>query len=294
VTSTRRLPGYRAAGEHREQPAATQTSYIDASRRAARRRRQIGVAIAVVVVAAPILAVVALQQRSKATSESQRVHSQQLAASAEAILPADPVGALRRALEADVVARTPQSVDALRHALMHPHPLRVLRIPVPNAVRTASSADARHVDAEGYDGVVRRFDLTGGPGRRLGKAQGEATFSADAAVDRAVGLVAVAARGRATVKDARTRTVLLTLTRLGRGLEGAGERADLSPDGRYVVTSGHDSTRRSGSRTWRREWKGSSTRSRPTSTGTTTRLAGSSSGSATFATSSTASRESPP
>jgi len=93
---------------------------------------------------------------------------------------------------------------------------------------------------ESGDGLVRRFDVDGGGGTVVERHARPVTFGAGPALSRAAGLVATASRGRATVTVEATGAALLELTELGPGIEGTRPEANLSPDGRWLVTSGYE------------------------------------------------------
>jgi WD40 repeat protein len=259
-------------------PTPLQTEFIVTSRHAERRRLRTLVAAALGAVAVTLaLAAVALLQRSEAIDQRNQARSRELAASAVTALDADPERTLLLALESDRVARTPQTVDALRRglaashvrAVMRGHDAAVTRVLISSdpsriasgsrdgtarlwddrgrelavlrhdgpLVELAATPDGRTLATASEDGTARVWDLTTGAG--IATLRGHRGTVADATVDRAGQTVATAGEdGTVRRWDARSGAQRAVM----RDHQGRVNGAAISPDGRWVLSGGDDGT----------------------------------------------------
>jgi WD40 repeat protein len=220
----------------RPRPTALQTDFIVSSRKAERRRlRTLIVAATAAVLVAVTLSITALIQRGVAVEQRDQAHSRELAANAVNQLEIDPERTLLLALESERVARTPQTVDALRRGLAASRVRATMRGHRAAVTRLFVSDDGRRIATGSRDGTVRLWD---GRGRSVAvlRHDGPITGVAGTADGRLV--VSASDDGTARVWDGRDGRRIAIL----RGHRGP--VADARPDahGRRVVTAGDDGT----------------------------------------------------
>lgn len=217
-------------------PTPLQGEYVEAGRRAATRRRRIGVAVGAVVVAGlAVLSVLALLSRSEAIDQRQSATSRELSASALLVLREDPELSLLLARRAVDVEATDQAVDALRQALVASRVRLRLASGGPSLGRAALSPDGSRAVTLADGGPGRLWDARSG--RMLAELRGHsltavaASFSADG---RRV--LTAAQDGTIRVWDGRTGRSLATMRNEHRGFfENRVVGAKFSPDGRLVL-----------------------------------------------------------
>jgi WD40 repeat protein len=144
-------------------PTPLQIRYLVASRGAATRLRNRGVAaVGIVAAALLVLAVVATLQRRTAVAREHVARSRELAVTSLSVVDADPQVGLLLAAEANRASRTPQADAALRQALLTSHLRREIATHQDRIWSAAFSPNGRLVATGGEGGTVRVWRVADG------------------------------------------------------------------------------------------------------------------------------------
>jgi WD40 repeat protein len=223
----------------REQEFLTASNERRNRERAARRRavRLVIAGLSAGLVTITAVALFALIQRNRAIDERQLARSRQLAASARAVLPADPELSLLLARESFAIRRTPEGEAVLRQATVNSRMRAVLRDHTGPVRSAAFSHEGRRVVSAGTDGTVRVWEwASGGESVVLEGHRGfvySAAFSRDGSK-----VVSGGEDGTVRVWDWASRRELARLS----GHAGRVYSVAFHPNGRQVASGGEDGT----------------------------------------------------
>jgi WD40 repeat protein/class 3 adenylate cyclase len=221
---------------------AAELGEIETTRRRNRRLRILVVALAVFLVGAAALGIVAFLQKGTADEQSRVAQSREIAATALEQLERDPQLTLLLAIEAYERAPTAQAEAAVRRALVNSHLRRVLPLGPgpPGDIFVDVSPDGRLIAFGAFDGTVQLWERASGKRRAvLGRPRGK-----DARTEGppAGPSVSFSPDGKRLFSNqgpgAPGRIWSLPDGRLVTRLDGAGEFAYWTPDGRSILTEG--------------------------------------------------------
>ncbi|MET8867388.1 helix-turn-helix domain-containing protein [Nonomuraea sp. NPDC004580] len=218
---------------------AAQAAEQGTARRHARLRRQAVAGLAVLLVAALVSAIVAVdaartaEQRLVLAQKEKNLNlSHSLAVQSESLLDRDSTVARLLAVAAHRIAPTAAARRAMLNALAHPA-RGELAGHGDSVVRSSFSSDGRLLATAGFDGTVRLWDVS--TRRQTGILTGHdsGVHAADFSPD---GRLLVTAGSTVRLWDVAARRQVAELI----GHRGAVYTADFSPDGRLLATAGFD------------------------------------------------------
>ncbi len=207
-------------------------------RKTSKRQQYFTIGLSVFLVIALIAAGFAFQQKWFADDQTKLATSRELAASAVAQLNSDPQIAALLAIQANQVAHTYESEDALRQAI-RTLPIVTLLGHTRSVISAAWSRDGTQIVTASQDGTARVWDSASG--RELANLRGHTGYVTGAAWSPdGKQIVTASLDSTARIWDVGSGRELTSL----RGHTDVVRSAVFSPDGKQVVTASDDGTGR--------------------------------------------------